>query len=189
MKFDCDFGCFDGQDGAVLIVSIELGSVDKKNDVCYFNLRNIRKLKGAVAMKYKTTQRKELYDFLKAHPHSYFTVKQLEDSLKEMGIEISVSAIYRNLSALLEMEAVKKVAEKNSRETSYRYINSDTCKNQIHITCSMCGKIVHMNDTLADYLEEQLALQNDFQMDRGRTSVLGICKDCRLAKKAESSAD
>lgn len=139
-------------------------------------------------MKYKTTQRKELYDFLKAHPHRYFTVKQLEEALTGTGSEISVSAIYRNLSRLLEMGAVRKVAQKSSRESSYRYIDSDACRNEIHMTCSVCGKIFHMNHTLASYLQEQLVQQNDFQMDRSKTSILGICKDCKVTAKAGPSA-
>lgn len=133
-------------------------------------------------MTYKTTQRKQLYDFLKAHPHKYFTVKQIEEALTETGTDISVSAIYRNLSAFLEMGFLKKVAEKNSRQTSYRYIDSDSCRNEIHITCSVCGKMFHMNHALTSYIQKQLVQQNDFELDRSKTSISGICKDCKAQK-------
>lgn len=139
-------------------------------------------------MKYKTAQRKQLYDFLKVHPHSCFTVKQIEERLTGIGTEISVSAIYRNLSALLEMGVIKKVAEKDSRQTSYRYVNSDICRNEIHITCSVCGKIFHMNHALAYYIQQQLAQQNDFQIDRSKTTIWGICKDCGRTAETEPSA-
>lgn len=134
-------------------------------------------------MKYKTTQRKQLYDFLKVHPHSSFTVKQIEQSLTESGTEISVSAIYRNLSALLEMGVIKKGLEKDGRQTSYRYIDSDMCRNEIHLTCSVCGKILHMNHALANDIQNRLAQQNGFQIDRDKTSIWGICKDCRITSE------
>lgn len=133
-------------------------------------------------MKYKTTQRKQLYDFLRAHPHQYFTVKQIEGALTEMGTEISVSAIYRNLASLLDLGVIKKVVEKSGRETSYRYINSEICRNEIHITCSVCGTIFHMNHALASALQEQLMQQNEFQIDRSKTSISGICKECRCSR-------
>ncbi len=130
-------------------------------------------------MAYKTAQRTCLYDFLKGHPHSYFTVKQIVESLSASGADISISAIYRNLSDLIEMGSIKKAANKNGREAYYRYVDSDVCRNEIHISCSICGKIFHMNHTLSDFIEEQLMQESGFQLDKSKTCILGICKECR----------
>lgn len=130
-------------------------------------------------MAYKTIQRTNLYDFLKNHPHSYFTVQQIKEGLLASGTDISVSAIYRNLSVLVEMELIKKTVKKNSRETCYRYIDSDMCRNEIHISCSVCEKIFHMNHTLSEFIQDQLAQQNGFELDKSKTVISGICKECR----------
>lgn len=130
-------------------------------------------------MAYKTTQRTRLYDFLKEHPHRYFTVKQIEEALSASGADISISAIYRNLSDLIEMGSIKKTAKKNSREAYYRYIDSDACRNEIHISCSVCGKIFHMNHTLSSFIQEQLMQQSEFELDKSKTVISGICKECR----------
>ncbi len=130
-------------------------------------------------MKYITTQRKQLYEFLKENPHQYFTAKQIEEALLEAGVEISISAIYRNLSALLKAGSIKKNAGKDSNETRYRFVDSDGCKNEIHITCSQCGKIFHMEHALTAYIQQQLVLQNDFQIELGKTVISGICSACR----------
>lgn len=131
-------------------------------------------------MEYITTQRTQLYNFLKEHPHSYFTVKQIEQALSASGADVSISAIYRNLSALAEAGSIKKTVKKNSREACYRYIGSDMCRNEIHISCSVCGKIFHMNHTLASFIQEQLANQNDFELDKSKTVILGVCQECKL---------
>ncbi len=133
-------------------------------------------------MAYKTTQRTQLHNFLKEHPHSYFTVKQLAEKLSGNGADISISAIYRNLSDLTETGSIKKTVKKNSREAYYRYIDSDVCRNEIHISCSMCGKIVHMNSTLSNFIQEQLMLQNEFELDKSKTVISGICEECRAHK-------
>lgn len=130
-------------------------------------------------MAYNTTQRTQLRDFLKEHPHSYFTAKQLAETLTGSGADISISAVYRNLSDLTQMGSIKKAVKKNSREAYYRYIDSDICRNQIHISCSMCGKIFHMNSTLSNMIQEQLLQQNAFELDKGKTVISGICEECR----------
>lgn len=130
-------------------------------------------------MSYKTTQRTQLYDFLKDHPHSYFTVKQLEQALSDSGADISVSAIYRNLSALTELGSIKKAVKKDGREACYRYIDNAMCRDEIHISCTVCGKIFHMNHALSDLIQKQLAQQNEFTLDKGKTVIAGICKECR----------
>lgn len=131
-------------------------------------------------MEYITTQRTQLYSFLKEHPHSYFTVKQIAQALSANGSDVSISAIYRNLSALAETGSIKKTVKKNSREACYRYTDSDMCRNEIHISCSVCGKIFHMNHTLASLIQEQLVNQNDFELDRSKTVILGVCKECKM---------
>lgn len=133
-------------------------------------------------MAYKTTQRTQLYDFLKEHPHSYFTVKQLADTLSNTGADISISAIYRNLSDLVEAGTIKKTVKKNSREAYYRYIDSDVCRDEIHVMCSMCGKIFHMNDTMSLFIQEQLMLQHRFELDKSKTVISGVCAECRAHK-------
>lgn len=130
-------------------------------------------------MKYTTTQRRQLYEFLKDNPHKYFTAKQIEAALIDAGVEISISAIYRNLSALLKTGAIKKAAERDSKESCYRFVDSECCKDEIHITCTMCGKIFHMEHVLTAYMQQQLLFLNDFQLDPSKTVISGICSECR----------
>lgn len=130
-------------------------------------------------MPYKTVQRAQLYDFLKKHPHNYFTVKQIAEALSGSGADISISAIYRNLSDLTETGKIKKTVKKNSREAYYRCIDSAGCRGEIHISCSVCGKIFHMNSALSILIQQQLMQQNEFELDKSKTVISGVCKECR----------
>ena len=133
-------------------------------------------------MEYKTSQREKLYDFLKSHPHDYFTVKQIMLELSNMNANISMSAIYRNLATLEKAGAIKKIVKKNSRDTNYRYIGCESCRDEIHITCSSCGKIFHMDHELSNFIQEQLLKQNNFILDKNKTVISGICKECKEKK-------
>lgn len=132
-------------------------------------------------MSYQTTQRVQLYHFLKQHPHSYFTVKQLAQALAETGADISISAIYRNLSQLSKNGSIKKTVSKDHREVFYRYTDSSMCRNEIHAVCTVCGKLFHLRHSLSEHLQQQLILQNDFLLDKSKTIISGICKECQAA--------
>lgn len=139
----------------------------------------VRKLEKSDTMSYKTNQRTQLYDFLKKNPHTYFTARQIADALSSSGADISISAIYRNLSALSEEGKIRKSVQKNSRETCYRYVDSEACRDEIHITCSECGKIFHMDHKLSALLQDHLSNSQGFELDKSKTVIYGICNECR----------
>lgn len=128
-------------------------------------------------MSYQTEQRKKLYELLKEHPHQTYTVKKIEKELENE--KISQSAIYRNLSALVSENIVKRVTSENGRETAYRYANSEECRQEIHLTCSICGKIFHMDHEFTKLMEDHLEQIEKFHLDKVRTTLYGVCKQCR----------
>ena len=130
-------------------------------------------------MSYKTSQRTQLYDFLKRNPHTCFTARQIADALSSSGADISISAIYRNLSALSQEGTIRKSVQKDKREAYYRYVDSEACRDEIHITCSECGKIFHMDHRLCTLLEDHLMNGQGFMLDKSRTVIYGICDECR----------
>ena len=128
---------------------------------------------------YKTSQRKILHDFLEKHPHGYFTVKQLAEELCARDGNISTSAIYRNLSVLVEEGIVKKYMYKSEREAYYRFIDCEACRNAIHAVCTECGKTFHINNVVAENFQNQLESYDGFKINKHKTTIYGICKSCR----------
>lgn len=128
---------------------------------------------------YKTSQRKILHDFLESHPHGYFTVKQLAEELCARNGNISTSAIYRNLSVLVEEGIVKKYMYKSEREAYYRFIDCEACRNAIHAVCIKCGKTFHINNAVAENFQNQLEFYDGFEINKHKTTIYGLCKSCR----------
>ena len=132
-------------------------------------------------MSYKTEQRTRLYELLKANPHRFFTAKEIAAELAPYNV--SISAVYRNLAVLTEDGVVKKTLKKNSRESMYRYADNDSCRDEIHLTCTNCGRVFHMDHAQAKRLEDALAQNEEFQIDKLKTVVFGLCKDCRAKQR------
>ena len=123
---------------------------------------------------YMTQPRKRLLTYLHSHADETLTAGQLAEELPE----ISVSAIYRNLSALERDGAVQKVVRSGSREVFYRYKEAEACRDHLHMSCKKCGKTFHMNEAETQALVEAVAKLDGFEIDRGDTVLYGVCEAC-----------
>ena len=126
--------------------------------------------------KYSTKQRELLIKYLSEHIDEQVSTYQIANELQNS--EISLSAIYRNLSDLEKDGLVKMCIKKNSREVYYQYIATDECKNSIHLTCRMCGKSFHMDANDAEILLLSVKLNNGFTINKSLSTLYGICENC-----------
>ena len=130
--------------------------------------------------KYSTVQRKVLTDFLKSNHDRLFTVKQISDALTDRGI--SMSAVYRNLNELESEGLVSRSAFEGSREMYYQYIDPEHCENRIHLTCTECGKTLHLCDGAARALNEAVRSEG-FCLSPSKSTIYGICEKCGRERK------
>lgn len=124
---------------------------------------------------YMTQPRKRLLSYLHTHADETLSAGQIAEELPE----ISVSAVYRNLSALERDGAVRKVAKAGSREVFYQYMNAEKCRDHLHLSCKKCGKTFHMDEEETAALLDSIARIDGFSVDRGDTVLYGTCEDCR----------
>lgn len=135
-------------------------------------------------MTYTTEQRTILLSFLKANPDTMFSAKQIEAALVKKNI--SRSAVYRNLAELEAEEKIKRCTKNGSRETFYQFYDIQDCKNHIHLSCTKCGKIFHMENTIADNIVNNVEATEGFSINKGETTIFGLCKNCILPINGEN---
>lgn len=131
-------------------------------------------------MIYSTEQRNILLSFLSKNPDKMFSVKQIESGLAGKGI--SKSAIYRNLAELELEEKIRRCSKSGSREMFYQFYDCQVCRSHIHLSCSKCGKIFHMEDKNAQKLILELEQTEGFEINKGESTLIGICKECSTSK-------
>ncbi len=125
--------------------------------------------------KYMTKQRRILIEYLSLHTDESMSANQIAEALSD---KISKSAVYRNL-ADMELEGkLRRVAETKSREAVYQYADSEKCHECLHLSCKKCGKTYHMGMNTADSLVESVSKKESFVIDKERTVLYGICKEC-----------
>ena len=109
---------------------------------------------------YNTRQRKVLLAYLSQHPDELLSARQIADALADK--KISLSAVYRNLAQFY-----------------YQYLDAESCKGALHMSCIKCGKTFHMADGNAALLEKHLAQSEQFMLDTTDTILYGTCSDCK----------
>lgn len=127
---------------------------------------------------YSTKQRQLLFSFFKNKPDGTFNASQIFESLE--ANEISLSAVYRNLTLLEKEQKIKKVNIENSREKFYQYIKHDDCVGKIHLHCDKCDSVFHMETALADHIVSDIENSVEFDINKKSTMLYGTCRDCKV---------
>ena len=127
--------------------------------------------------KYLTRQRKQLLAYLSEHTDEQMTARHIADALAAENV--SISAVYRNLSALEEDGLLKRSAREGTREVFYQYIDSEECKDSLHLSCRICGKSIHLGEPEAKQLIRSTLESTGFQIDKTETILYGVCADCK----------
>ena len=127
--------------------------------------------------KYETRQRDSLIRFLNRHPDQLLSVQQIARALCQQ--QISLSAVYRNLSQLEVEGLIRKSAKPGSREAYYQYVGAPDCHAHLHLSCTRCGKTFHMDAEHTAQLTRAMWELDGFDLDIHKTVLYGICQNCR----------
>lgn len=127
-------------------------------------------------MRYSTEQRKILLEFFEHNKDKIFSVNEIACALKKK--DISLSAVYRNLTFLEQDGKVKRFAKTGERTLYYQYVDFASCKGHIHLSCTNCGSIVHLAEDESVKLENSLLKSNHFNIDKSTTVLYGVCEKC-----------
>lgn len=141
----------------------------------YNNLGVILKLGGNLKMKtYNTHQRKSLIDFLQSNSSKAFTIEEI---ISEVG-EISQSTAYRLMTKLVEEGLVHRTVKGNSRSFVYQYITDKKCEGHLHMKCTDCGKVYHLDSSVTAQIQSNIMDSISFEVD-SHTVLLGKCSVCK----------
>ena len=106
---------------------------------------------------------------------------EIADALTQENI--SLSAVYRNLSDLEADGLLKRSVREGTRDVFYQYIAAEECKDSLHLSCRVCGKSIHLGDAEAERLLDSTLKSTGFQIDKSETILYGVCADCRKHRK------
>lgn len=125
---------------------------------------------------YNTHQRKALIDFLQSNSDKAFTIEEIVNNMSEN--EISQSTAYRLMTKLVEDGLVHRSVKGNSRSFVYQFISGEKCEGHLHIKCTDCGKVYHLDHDTSALIQNDIKKNTAFEID-SHTVLLGKCGTCK----------
>lgn len=107
---------------------------------------------------YTTKTRQIILEYLKRQQAVTVSVSDIEEYLKDEGIRINTTTVYRYLDKLCTEHIVIKYPDLNSDKAVFQFAGEEKkCTEHLHLKCIKCGKIVHLD---CDFSHEFVCFQS-----------------------------
>jgi Fur family ferric uptake transcriptional regulator len=126
-----------------------------------------------VSTHYCTDGKELLLAFLREHADTPCTIEEIAAALPT-----GKSTLYRLMTALVADGTVRRFVRGNSRQFTYQPFGGEDCHAHLHLKCVDCGRVVHLDHDVSEYVEERLLRQNHFATDEVATMLWGRCEGC-----------
>lgn len=137
---------------------------------------------------YNTKTRQAILEYLMKQTDITVSVSDIETYLKEIGIKINTTTVYRYLDKLCNEHVVMKYPDLESDKAVFQFVGENRhCTNHLHLKCTKCGKIIHLDCDFMEQLKEHLYSDHGFYLQCSGDILHGICQDCQ-SKKIQASA-
>ena len=125
---------------------------------------------------YQTEGRRRLLSFFEEHPDRSFSMDELCSVLCPDGH--GQSTLYRLVKSLVDERVLSKSAEGSDGRLTVRLCRGD-CTDHLHLKCTSCGQLIHLDGQASHSLEHRLRELCDFELDGEHTLLFGRCADCK----------
>lgn len=125
-----------------------------------------------------TKARRLLLDVLARH-HEHLTADEIADLLREGGVHRVT--VYRTLDTLIEVGAVTHVQSPGGAAAYHL-----TTDSHVHGHCIHCHKVVALPTGVFNGATQAVLRSIGFSLDVNRSSLLGVCIDCRANGNGDS---
>lgn len=134
----------------------------------------------------KTKQRKTVQACLETLPGVHVTAGELYEKLKQEGISVGQTTVYRQLESLVDEGIVNKYFVDDNSPACFAYIGGDGRKGPdecFHCKCEKCGRLIHLHCDELSGIASHLFSEHHFKMNPMRTVFYGVCEDCLRAEE------
>lgn len=136
---------------------------------------------------YQTKTKLAIITFFSQHPHTAITVSDLDLFFKGKNTPIDRSTIYRSLDRLLKQHLLLRFTKDDGKKSFYQYIGENShCEEHLHLKCTDCGKIIHLDCSFMEEIAEHILNKHDFILQYESSILFGVCKECKKLQSKNS---
>ncbi|MGL6115091.1 MAG: Fur family transcriptional regulator [Cetobacterium sp.] len=122
----------------------------------------------------KFSKQRELILNYILNSHEHLTADTIYADLKKDNPELSLGTVYRNLTKLTEIGAIKKVSLPNQVDKFDKNLEPHA-----HFICDECGSITDINIPEMDKFLNKISKDEDISIRKYDLTLNGTCKKCK----------
>lgn len=128
---------------------------------------------------YNTAARSRILGFLKENKERAVNANDILKVLNNGGNDVNITTVYRYLDKLTESGQVMKYIAENGTRAVYQYVEDDHhCQEHLHLQCTKCGAIVHLDCSFMNEIAEHVSLEHGFKIQCRNSIIYGVCRNC-----------
>ena len=126
-----------------------------------------------------TAQRRSLIKHI-FNSHKHFDADELVADLRESGLRVSRSTVYRTLRLLVDAGLLRelRLTNRSAYEHAYGYPSHD------HLHCDECGVVIEFSNEEIRRTREIIAQQFGFRAENHRFIITGQCSSCLKSRSS-----
>ncbi|MBA2525591.1 MAG: transcriptional repressor [Pyrinomonadaceae bacterium] len=127
----------------------------------------------------RTAQRELILDIF-LHTEEHLSSEDLYRLVHKKDASVGQTTVYRTLKLLAEAGLAREVRFGDGLthyEHNYKHQHHD------HMICSNCGKIIEFYSAELEAIQDAMAAKHKFEVEQHLLRIIGICADCRRAKR------
>ncbi|WP_297431436.1 transcriptional repressor [uncultured Cetobacterium sp.] len=125
----------------------------------------------------KFSKQRELILNYILNSHEHLTADTIYADLKKDNPELSLGTVYRNLTKLTEIGAIKKVSLPNQVDKFDKNLDPHA-----HFICDECGSITDINIPGIDEFLDKVSKDDGISIRKYDLTLNGTCKKCKIKK-------
>ena len=129
---------------------------------------------------YQTQSRTKILEYLRLNSNRAVRASDISEYLTSLGMKVNITTIYRYLDRLEQDGSIMKYVSQKGAGTLYQLIEAGhACQEHLHLRCSKCGAVIHLECEFMDELLEHITTHHGFHLDCGGSVLIGVCDKCR----------
>jgi Fur family ferric uptake transcriptional regulator len=134
--------------------------------------------------KYNTRSKEALMAYIEGHKEHSFNAYDVNDYMREKGINVNITTIYRNLDKLTENGTIMKYKTAEDEFCRYQIVKPDSaCEHHIHMQCRKCGKVLHLECGFMEEITRHLYEHHGFVLECHGSVLMGLCNECSVKNR------
>ncbi len=122
-----------------------------------------------------------ILEFLRSRSDRTVDVNDIRKALASEGNEVNITTIYRYLDKLTADGTVLKYVAENGTRAVYQYVGERRhCEDHLHLQCTKCGCIIHLDCHFMDEIAEHVLKEHGFSIQCRNSIIYGLCSKCSV---------